>query len=207
MSTSARQRRRDQLAAALSVGLLVVLAGFSYYLAELSDRFPRFGAEGKPRHEPDYFVEGFALTKLNDRGEPTFRMSGERLVHFPDDDSTEFTRPTLISLDPAKPRITLSANRGRTSGKGEQTHLHDRVVLTRAGDPGKPPLRLTTDYLLLLADRDIARTDQRVRIEYGDSVLTGVGMEFDNAARSLELLSKVEGRWVGPAARPTDASQ
>ena len=201
-----RKRHYDQLAAAVSIVLLAGLGGSSYYLAELSERFPRGTGERKVTHEPDYFVERFSLTRVNERGEPTFRMSAQRLVHFPDDDTSEFARPVLISLDPAKPRLTVTADRGTAGSKGQETHLYDNVVLTRAAEGDKPPLRITTDYVLLLPEQDIARTDRAVRIAYGDSVLTGVGMQFNNAARTLDVQSRVQSRWVGSAAPQTSPS-
>ncbi len=202
-----RKRHYDQLAAALSVLLLAILAGSSYYLAELSERFPRGGGERKLVHEPDYFVERFSLTKMNAQGEPTFRMSAQRLLHYPDDDTSEFSMPVLISLDPSKPRVTVSADRGLASGKGQQTHLHDHVVFTRAGEAGKPTLRITTDYALLLPEEDIARTDRPVRITYGESLLTGVGMQFNTATRALNVLSRVQSRWVGSETSQTGTAQ
>jgi hypothetical protein len=38
-----------------------------------------------------------------------------------------------------------------------------------------------------------------VRVEHGKSVLTGVGMEFDNQSRRLQVLAKVQGEWPSPA--------
>lgn len=193
-----RQQYYDKLAAVLSIALLALLAGSTYYLAVVVERFPHGPSERKRTHEPDYFVENFSLTRLNERGEPTFRMSAQRLTHFPDDDSSEFTRPVLISLDSAKPRVTLTADRGTASSKGEQTHLHDNVVLTRAAQADNPALLISTDYLLLLPEQDIAKTDRPVRIAYGQSTLTGTGMLFDNGQRQLTVHSSVRGEWVTP---------
>lgn len=195
------QRQYDRLAAGLSIALLAGLAGLSYYLAELSGRMERTVGAHAPAHEPDYFVEGLALTRLNPSGQPVFRMSADRMVHFPDDDSSEFQNPLLVSLDPARPLVTLRAERGRATSGGEQTHLYDAVRLTRAAAGGRPPLQVDTDYVLLLPQQDIARTDHPVRITQGDSSLTGVGMEFDNAARVLKVQSRVQGVWAPPAAR------
>lgn len=197
-----RQRSYDRIAALLSIALLAGLAGFSYYLAELAEQFDRrqHGARGAV-HEPDYFVEGFALTRINHRGDPTFRMSAARMEHFPDDDSSAFSKPVLLSLDPSRPLVTLRAERGQASSGGQQTQLYDRVILTRAGEGGNPELRVETDYVLLLPDEDIARTDRPVRITQGGSSLTGVGMEFNNAARVLQVRSKVQGVWAAPAQR------
>lgn len=195
------QRQYDRIAAGISIALLAGLAAISYYLAELSARFERPDAPRAPAHEPDYFVEGLALTRLNREGQPVFRMSADRMLHYPDDDSSEFVRPTLVSLDPVKPLVTLRAERGMATSGGQQTHLHDAVRLTRAAHGDQPALRIDTDYVLVLPDEDLARTDRPVRITYGASSLTGVGMEFDNAARVLKVQSRVQGVWAAPASR------
>ena len=194
-----KQRLYDRMAALVSIALLAGLAGVSYYLAELSARMDRRPAARGATHEPDYFVEGLAVTRTNQRGEPTFRMSAARLDHFPDDDSSELVRPVLVSLDPSRPLVTIRAERGRASTGGQQTQLFGDVLLTRAGRGGDPPLRIETDYVLLLPEEDIARTDRPVRIVRGSSSLTGVGMEFNNAARVLEVRSKVHGVWAAPS--------
>ncbi|MEN9314827.1 MAG: hypothetical protein RIS35_1220 [Pseudomonadota bacterium] len=195
-----KQRAYDRMAAVLSITLLAGLGGFSYYLAELAERGDRRPVAKGTSHEPDYFVEGFALTRTNLRGEPTFRVSAERLTHYPNDDSSELTRPVLVSLDPSKPEVTLRADRGRASAGGKSTELFDGVTLVRKGGDDRPELRVETSYALVLPEEDVARTDRPVRITHGASSLTGDGMEFDNAARVLTVRSNVQGVWT-PAAR------
>ena len=196
-----RQRAYDRLAAVFSVALLAGLGGFSYYLAEQAERADRRPTARGALHEPDYFVEGFALVRTNPRGEPTFRMSAARLTHYPDDDSSELERPVLVSLDPSKPQVTLTAERGRANAGGKSTELFDQVTLVRKSVGNQPELRIETSYALLLPEEDIARTDRPVRITHGDSSLTGEGMEFDNAARVLTVRSKVQGVWAQAARR------
>lgn len=193
-----RSRLYDQFAAGISLVLLGILAVVTYYLAEMAGRDPNVGRQRRVTHEPDYFVERFALTRLDANGQPSFSLTAKRLVHFPDDDSTEYLQPMLVSLDPNKPRVTLRADRGMSTSEGVETHLHDNVVLTRAATAGSPELTVKTEYILLLSDEDIARTDRFVRIENGESVLTGIGMEFNNAARQLDVRSNVKGVWFTP---------
>lgn len=194
-----KQRAYDRIAALLSIVLLTGLAAVSYYLAELAQRTDRPVASRGPVHEPDYFVEGFALTRSDRNGAPAFRMSAERMEHFPDDDSSAFRKPVLVSLDPARPVVTLRSDRGEATSGGQQTRLFGNVLLTRTGQDGKADLRVETEYVLLLAEEDIARTDRPVRITQGASSLTGVGMEFNNSARVLQVHSRVRGVWAQPA--------
>lgn len=192
-------RAYDRLAATMSVLLLVVLAGVTWYLAHVAGDLGAGGGSRAAVHEPDYFVERFALTRLNARGEPIYKMSADRMEHFPDDDSSEFARPHLVSLDPAKPLVTVRAERGRATSEGIETHLYDDVLMTRAPFDDNPALSIETDYVLLLSEEDIARTDRPVRITSGASTLTGVGMEFNNGLRRLDVQSQVKGTWVAPA--------
>lgn len=186
----------DRLAGWFSIVLLGVLAAGSYYLAELAQRAdgPRAGA--RPSDKPDYFVEHFVVTRLNPAGVPVARLSAERLEHFPVDDSVRYRLPVLVSLDADKPRVELRAERGESDAGGRLTKLSGAVVLTRAADGDRAELRVETDYAEILSEPEIARTDRRVVVTQGASSLTGVGMEFDNAARVLTVASRVQGRWV-----------
>ena len=153
-------RLYDRLAAGISVALLLALGAGTYYLAQISGRFDR-PALGRPvGHEPDYFVEKLVFTRLNARGEPAFRVSAERALHFQDDGTTEYESPRLVSLDPARPRVTVNARQGRTAADGNETHLEGDVVLTRHAAPGSPPIVVTTDYAVVHADTEVARTDR-----------------------------------------------
>lgn len=191
-------RAWDRMAATMSLLLLVVLAGVTWYLAHVASGGDLGGPSRAAVHEPDYFVERFALTRLNARGEPVYRMSADRMEHFPDDDSSEFVHPHLVSLDPAKPLVTVRAQRGRATSEGIETHLYDDVRLTRAPFDDNPKLTIESDYVLLLSEEDIARTDRPVKITSGASTLTGVGMEFNNGLRRLDVQSQVKGTWVAP---------
>lgn len=188
-------RLYDRLAAAVSLLLLVALAAGSYYLAQISLRFIVAPTQGERRHEPDYFAEGLVFTRVNVQGEPAFRLSAARMVHFPDDDTAEYEQPVVVSLDPAKPTVRLVADTGASSADGVETHLYGDVVMTRAASADEPAMTVRTDHVVLYSETEIARTDRPVRIERDGSVLTGVGMEFDNASRSLTVDSRVRGTW------------
>lgn len=200
-----KQRAYDRIAAALSIVLLVGLALTSYYLSVLAERqSPR--VQRPLTHEPDYFVERFAVTEMNARGQPSFRLEAEGMQHFPDDDSIEFQQPRMFSLDPERPRLTVRAERGRSIENGDVTHLYGDVVMRRTPLDGSPPMVVHTDYALVLPDEEIVRTDRPVKITQGGSVLTGEGMVFDNAERRLQVDSRVRGVWTGPVSGRPSAS-
>ena len=103
-------RVHDRIAAGLSLALLTALALFTFYLAQVADREERARQpRGAPSNEPDYFVDRLALLSMNERGEPSFRLEAQRLQHFPVDDATVFESPIVVSLDPGRPRLTVTA--------------------------------------------------------------------------------------------------
>ncbi|MFA7664894.1 MAG: LPS export ABC transporter periplasmic protein LptC [Burkholderiaceae bacterium] len=194
-------RAWDRFAATLSVLLLAVLAAGSYYLAEISRRMTQAPVVDPLRHEPDYFVENVVFTRVDAAGQPAFRLSADRMLHYPDDQSTEYSNPTVISLDPSQPTLRMVSDTGVSSADGIETRLRGNVVLTRDATPQEPMMTVRTDYLVIYSDTEIARTDRPVTIERGTSTLTGVGMEFNNSTRSLTVASRVRGLWQ-PAPKP-----
>jgi lipopolysaccharide export system protein LptC len=57
---------------------------------------------------------------------------------------------------------------------------------------------MRSDYLLVLTDEDIVRTDKPVEITLGKSVLRGTGMVANNATRQLQLGSAVHATFAPP---------
>jgi lipopolysaccharide export system protein LptC len=67
------------------------------------------------------------------------------------------------------------------------------VVVVREAGKGQDELRVQTEYLQVLPDLDLARTDKPVVITEGRSRLAGTGMELNNRTRQFILRSQVRG--------------
>ncbi|MBU6188252.1 MAG: LPS export ABC transporter periplasmic protein LptC [Betaproteobacteria bacterium] len=192
----------DRLAAAVSIGLLLTLAAGSYYLSEIAQRFVMPGLVQDTADIADAFGENVLLLRLNDRGEPAFRMSADRMEHFRRSDTTRYTRPTMVSLDPAQPRVTVTALRGQSVRESQETILEGSVQLDRPGTAIDPPMQIRTEFARVFSDREVAITDRPVVVTRGQSTLTGTGMEFNNRARTLRVDSEARGVWVSERRNP-----
>ncbi|HYF57763.1 MAG TPA: LPS export ABC transporter periplasmic protein LptC, partial [Burkholderiaceae bacterium] len=159
-----RGRRIDRLAAGVSLVLLAALGLFTYHLSQSPGAGLERADAGLAPGEPDYFVERLALLSMNDRGEPTYRLEARQLRHFPQDDSTEFDAPVMVSLDPARPRITVVADRGRLIEGGGEAHLSGNVVVTRAATDRGAKMVAETEYAIVYPDRDLIVTDRPVTL-------------------------------------------
>ncbi|MGQ0545375.1 MAG: LPS export ABC transporter periplasmic protein LptC [Betaproteobacteria bacterium] len=147
------------------------------------------------RHDPDYVVNTFTTTTYNRDGAAESILSAEKMLHFPDDDSTELFSPRVVHAEPDQPRYTVRAERGALSSDGDEIFLYDNVVLVREADSERPEARMTTEFLHILRDRSLVRTDRPVKIVEGSRSLSGRGMEYNNGSRELVLRHDVVARF------------
>jgi len=175
------------------LGLMLALALLTLYL----ERTVR--EEDAPpalrRHDPDYLVSNFTTTTYNRDGAVESVMSAERMVHYPDDDTTELFLPRVVQAKPHQPRYSVRAERGQLSRDGDEIFLHGDVLLVRDASADGPEARMTTEFLHVLRDRSLVRTDRAVKIVEGGRSLSGRGMEYNNASRELVLRSDVVARF------------
>jgi lipopolysaccharide export system protein LptC len=148
------------------------------------------------RHDPDYLVTNFTTTTYNRDGAVETVMSASRMVHYPDDDTTELFAPRVVQAKPDQPRFTVRAERGQLSRDGDEIFLYDDVLLVRDAAADRPEARMTTEFLHVLRDRSLVRTDRAVKIVEGNRSLTGRGMEYNNESRELVLRSEVQARFA-----------
>jgi lipopolysaccharide export system protein LptC len=147
---------------------------------------------GQRRHDPDYMVINFTTTTYDREGRIESVLSAAKMVHYPDDDSTELVEPRMVQSKPERPRVTVRADRGALSREGDEVFLYDNVELVREG---KEPARLSTEFLHVVQDRTLARTDRHVLLEDERRWLAGRGMEYDWGAGRLTLHNTVRGEF------------
>ena len=186
--------RRDRASNLFPLLLLLALAAGSLWL-ERAIQAPERDKSGQMRHDPDFIAEDFGLTKMSAAGKPEYSLSAARMLHYPDDDSTDIVAPQLVQRHDNAAPVVIRADRGHISRNGEVASFYGNVVVVREAGRGRSELRVQTEYLQIVPDRDIARTDMPVVITEGRSRLTGVGMEFNNETRQFALLSQVRGRF------------
>lgn len=170
--------------------LMLALAAATLWL-ERAVQAPEYDNSGRMRHDPDFIAEDFGVTKMGLAGKPEYRLSAARMLHYPDDNSTDIVAPRLEQSRDGEPPIVIRADRGTVSGNGEEAGFSGNVVVVRAAGGGRSELRVETDYLQVIPDRNLARTDKPVIITEGRSRLAGTGMEFNSKTRQFALLSQV----------------
>jgi len=171
------------------LGVLLALAALTYWLryaTEMSEP----SRDGKHRHDPDYIVTDATMRKLDVDGKLKYTLKAVDIRHYPDDDSTDITQPNLVYLNPSKPPVTVTAQRGHASKDGAQVDLYDDVRIHRAPTAKDEAMDATMAQLTVLPDDEKAYTKSPVLITQGMSWVTGIGMQVDNRAQTYVLESQ-----------------
>jgi lipopolysaccharide export system protein LptC len=184
--------RRDRASTLFPLLLMLALAGASFWL-ERAVQAPERDSSGKTRHDPDFVAEEFGITKISAAGKPDYVLSAARMLHYPDDESTDIVAPRLVQRHDNAPPVVIRAEHGTIAKNGAEASFSGNVVVVREAGQGKSELNVQTEYLQVVPDRDLARTDKPVIITEGRSRLSGVGMEFNNKTRQFVLQSQVRG--------------
>lgn len=175
----------------LPVAIMLLLAAMTLWL-RFAIEAPVVSDPGKNRHDPDAIGKNVNITRMDERGNIQYRVFAERMVHYPDNDSMELRAPRFVKKDD-KSDLTVTAGRGIINQETHDARFHDNVELMRQPGASKDILTIRTQYLQVLMDREIARTDRDVAIVNGASTLTGTGMEYEKRSGRLTLLSGVKG--------------
>ncbi|RFC31271.1 MAG: lipopolysaccharide export system protein LptC [Candidatus Nitrotoga sp. MKT] len=175
--------------------LLLLLLAAVYWLSQQLQPLPVIPDSSK-RHAPDFIVNRFVATTLNEQGKPRFVMAAQQMLHYPDNDSTYLDAPKFTSFDTDHPPVYTYANNGMVSGKGDEIFLRDNVKIVSTASSTQREITFTTSYLHVIPDRGLAVTDQPVMMVDGRNIVRAVGMKFDNKARTVKLLAQVKSEYA-----------
>jgi lipopolysaccharide export system protein LptC len=187
---------RFGLGVVIAIGAALALG--SFWLLEVMRKQVNDDNPDKPRVEPDYFVEKFNFVRMSVSGQAQYNISGKRLEHNPADDSHAIKLPIVNSLNAERPPMVARSQRALVNSDNSKVHMYDDVHIDRAATPTSDHFHLKSEYLLILPDDDIVKTDKPVEITLGNSRLTGTGMVANNATRELRLSSNVHATYPPP---------
>jgi lipopolysaccharide export system protein LptC len=190
----------DRLTATVPLVLVTLLAALTFWLERMvqpSSRPPGVAA----RHEPDYIVEKLSAISMNEKGAAAYTLSAARMLHYPDDDTTILATPRFVSYATAKSPVTITASEAVVSSNGQHVYFQDDVQVTRAADATSSELVVRTDFLHVIPDQNIARTDRTVTITDAATTVTAEGFGINNETRIMKLQSRVRGTY-DPAKSP-----
>ena len=169
---------------------LLLLLGATYWLNQQVRPLPH-ELDSKKRHDPDFIINNFSATTLNEQGAPHFILTAQKMMHYPDNDSTYLDDLHLSSLYPNQPPVYTTARRGEVSSKGNEVFLHDEVKVIRAAHATQSQMELTTSYLHAIPDLELMDTDRPLVMTDAHNTTQAIGMTFNNKTQIIKLLAQV----------------
>jgi len=143
---------------------------------------------------PDLFVDDMELKLVNTDGILRYRVTADRMEHYPHDDHSELTRPVLHVFDENRPAWEIHSERGKITSGNETVWLLGAVEIRRLAAPAVRPLAIFTSDLMVKPDAQTAKTVNTARIQSERFEVTSTGLHADFRNDRLELKSRVRGR-------------
>lgn len=168
------------------------LAGLTLWLKETVE-LPEGRRDGKLRHDPDTVIEALRAATFDAQGRPLHQLAADRLVHYPDDDSSHLERPRLRYTPAGLPEMRVESVRGLLLAGKDEVQLSGGVRVERLPLGETAGWVATMDELTAYPDSGTVASASPYLVVQGDARLEGTGFFADQNARQLTLETQVRG--------------
>lgn len=131
---------------------LILLATGSWWLTRTVG-VPETTFDGKARHDPDYIIENFNATVMNEAGRRRYTLSATKLMHYGDDGSSDLDRPYLIQYPKGLAPVHTRADKGWMPKGGNEILMSGDVHSAQGRDPKNAGGEIRTDSMKILLDK------------------------------------------------------
>ncbi len=143
----------------------------------------------------DYAMHHFTMTIMNHNGRPARIISGRDMMHYPDHDRTEIMTPHATFIQQGKTNWVVTANKADTQGNSHIILLTGQVIVTQEN---RSDIQLRTQQLTIDTIHNTAYTDLPVTLISPNGITHAVGLHAALNDRTINLHSKVKGRYDAP---------
>lgn len=189
MNSGAQSARRRQAIIVFIIVLVIALGTMWVRMVQKKNEYKE--GPDVERTDPDYMVEKFRYYRIQPDGKPQYEVRGEKLTHFPVEDAYKIEKPEVYTQNSRKQLQTIEADDAFIEDFNTKVHLSNSVKVTQEGGKGKAPRIITTEYLLVYPDDEVATSDREVTITQGKNVMKGVGMTANAATQETEMRGRV----------------
>ena len=181
----------DRFGGWFPVLLLAMLAAASFWLDRIVQP-PAAAGTTRASDDPDYLVDGLSAVRMDAQGRVKHTLRAKKMTHYPEDDVTVLVDPKFVTFGEGPAPVTVTSRHARMSGNGENVVFEDNVRVVRAPHGNRTELVVETNYLHVIPDANIARTDKPVTIRDATGVVAASGLELNSETRVLKLQGRVK---------------
>ena len=188
----------DLVSAYLPLLMMATLASATWWLVRNAPQVDARVAAPAPRHEADYVMTRFVVQRFDAAGTLRTQIEGERMRHFPDDDTLEVEDARIRAIGRDGTVTLATARRAVANGDGSELQLIGDAHVTRPGVGQIEPIEFRSEFLQAFRNVERVRSHLPVVVTQGQSVVRANGMEYDNLARVVELKGRTSATFVSP---------
>lgn len=107
-------------------------------------------------HDPDYYIENFTAVGMDTDGNRQYLLEADRMVHFPDDDTSLLDKPHIIQYVHGGAPTHIYSETGWVSADGDEVKLTGNVRVIRGSDSTGSGGVTTTDTLNLVLKEPVS---------------------------------------------------
>ena len=141
----------DAKSFAIASALLLLAAGSWWLTRAVGPPVPVFDRSAS--HDPDYTVQDFTTTVMNEQGRRRYTLSATLLIHYGDDGSSDLTQPYLVQYREGLAPVHTRADRGQIPKGGNEILMSGNVVSAQGRDPKSAGGEIRADRMKILLDR------------------------------------------------------
>ena len=143
----------------------------------------------------DYSMTNFTMTILDENGQASRIIKGQKIAHYPQADITKITFPIAQFIEKQKDTWLMTSESAETTGKGNEILLLDNVIITRTDNH---EVKLHTSRLNLDTIKNTVYTTEAVKMitPYGET--NSVGLHAKLSDKTISLNSRVKGQYDAP---------
>jgi lipopolysaccharide export system protein LptC len=157
----------------IPLAVMVSLAAGSFWLLNRS-QVPE-DAPSSHHGGVDFWADNFTINRHGPDGALQHILTARRMTHDNSTDVSYLTTPHITWVN--VPKMTITAETGEVSSKGEIIDFKGHVNLNRDAAPGKgsqgAPLHIQSEHMRVKPDLETAEGQAAVRIVQGSNVVTG----------------------------------
>jgi len=188
----------DVVSAYLPLLMMAVLALGTWWLVRNAPTVAEPREAVAPRHEPDYEMTNFVVQRFAKDGTLKTQIEGDRLRHFPDNDTLEIDRARLRAVGNDGIVTLATANKALANGDGSEVQLLGDARIVRPAHGNEEEIEFRGEFLHAFRNVERVRSHLPVTVTQGESVVRADGMEYDNLARVIDLHGRTRATFVSP---------
>lgn len=184
----------------LPVMLMGVLALSTYWLVKNTPVAGPVEVARPARHEPDYFMRGFAVRTFDADGTLKSEVFGAEGRHYPDTDTLEIDQARIRSFNKDGRLVTATARRALSNGDGSEVQLFGDARVVHDGRSAQPGatvadtrMEFRSEFLHAFMNDERVQTHKPVQIDRGRNRFTADSLDYSNIDRLANLQGRVRG--------------